>query len=215
MAHVPPLRVEDLSDLAPILEAVKARMGFVPNSVLTMAHMPQLPLAFALLGTSAFGADIRPLLALASQKAPEAGDPAENLSAELVQLIALAVSLSAGCRYCQAHTSHSDHRVGGDERKLANILRYRESAAFDDAERAALDLAFAAGRVPNESEASHFARLREHYNDRQIVQIVAVISLFGFLNRWNDTMATALESMPSEFASSHLNYLGWQAGKHT
>ncbi len=214
MAHVEPRSIEELADLAPILEAVRARMGFVPNSLLTMAHLPQLPLAFALLGTSAFGADIKPLLTLAARSAPDAGDPADSLSPELVQLIALATSLSAGCRYCQAHTSHSEHRAGGDARKLADILNYGESDAFSGAERSALDLAFAAGKVPNETNSSHFERLREHYSERQIVQIVAVISLFGFLNRWNDTMATALESMPGDFASSHLGPIGWEPGKH-
>jgi hypothetical protein len=46
------------------------------------------------------------------------------------------------------------------------------------------------------------------------VQIVAVISLFGFLKRRNDTMATALESMPGDLASSHLGPVGWEPGKH-
>jgi hypothetical protein len=43
---------------------------------------------------------------------------------------------------------------------------------------------------------------------------VAVISLFGWLNRWNDTMATELEDEPLAFASQHLTANGWSAGKH-
>jgi hypothetical protein len=46
------------------------------------------------------------------------------------------------------------------------------------------------------------------------VQSVGVISLFGYLNRWNDTMATTLEPEPLEFATQHLAKRGWQPGKH-
>jgi hypothetical protein len=46
--------------------------------------------------------------------------------------------------------------------------------------------------VPNAVTDAHFAELKKHYTDAQIVEIVAVISLFGFLNRFNDTTATEL-----------------------
>ena len=49
---------------------------------------------------------------------------------------------------------------------------------------------------------------------RWIVLLVGVIALFGFLNRWNDTMATPLEDTPLEFAETHLAAHGWEAGKH-
>ena len=43
---------------------------------------------------------------------------------------------------------------------------------------------------------------------------MATIATFGFLNRWNDTMATELEAEPLEFARQHLADNGWEAGKH-
>ncbi|MDZ7727690.1 MAG: hypothetical protein U5Q44_05530 [Dehalococcoidia bacterium] len=43
---------------------------------------------------------------------------------------------------------------------------------------------------------------------------MGVISLFGWLNRWNDTMATDLEEEPLAFAQEHLGGAGWAAGKH-
>ena len=94
------------------------------------------------------------------------------------------------------------------------MLRYEESEFFNQSEKAAIAIALAAGRVPNETSKKHFDDLREHFEERQIVQIVAVISLFGFLNRWNDTMATQLESEPTEFAESVLSDGGWALGKH-
>ena len=46
------------------------------------------------------------------------------------------------------------------------------------------------------------------------MDIVAVISLFGFLNRFNDTMATELEASPIEAGNRFLAKKGWSVGKH-
>ena len=101
------------------------------------------------------------------------------------------MSLSAGRRYCQAHTGHNTERLSSapelQGQKLAEVLNYETAVCYGfDAERAAIGLALAAGQVPNASEAQHFVDLQAHYSKRQQVQIVAVISLFGFLNRWNE-----------------------------
>ena len=34
---------------------------------------------------------------------------------------------------------------------------------------------------------------RNYWSDDDIVEIMGVIALFGYLNRWNDVMATSLE----------------------
>ncbi len=214
MAHVEPKDAASLEALAPVLAGAQASMGFVPNSMKTMAHMPQLTVAFSMLAGTVFGADLKALASSFAPHIPPAEHADQNLAPGLVQLIAYACSLSAGCRYCQAHTSHTGHRQGVEEAKFAQLLQYETSELFDAAERAAIRLALAAAAVPNESEATHFEALREHFNDRQIVQITAVISLFGFLNRWNDTMATELETDPVTFASQVLAPGGWATGKH-
>ena len=214
MSHVNPRPPGEAPGLQPVFQAAEAAMGFVPNSMRTMAHMPQLPFAFASLANVIFGGDLKSLMAGLADRIPEAEDAGQNLPPGLVQLIAFAVSLAAGCRYCQAHTSHSAHRAGEDAAKFDAILTYDESPLFSEAERAALALAFAAGTVPNESGPGHFERLRGQFTDRQIVQIAGVIALFGFLNRWNDTLATELEPMPREFATNTLGGVDWQVGKH-
>ncbi|MCZ6890356.1 MAG: carboxymuconolactone decarboxylase family protein [Gammaproteobacteria bacterium] len=214
MAHVAPLERGDLPGLANIFTGVEAAMGFVPNSMLTMAYMPQLTLAFSTLARVVNGGDLKAMVPMLAEMTPEPTDVDQNLPPALLQLIAFSVSTAAGCRYCQAHTSDSMVRAGGDRAKLDDILIYDTSPHFDDAERAVVALAFAAGRVPNEAAAEHFEALRRHYTERQIVQIVALISMFGFLNRWNDTMATALEDHPTEFAQDALGSIDWAAGKH-
>lgn len=214
MANIAPRSIDELTELAPALEGVKAFMGFVPNSMLTMAHMPQLTLAFSMLSSTVFGADLKALASQLQPLIPDQQRPEDNLSPDLVQLIALATSVSSGCRYCQSHTSHNAVKFGVSDDKLNALLSYSDSPLFSTAERAVLDLAFAAGEVPNGSTPTHFDALREHYNDRQLTQIVAVISLFGFLNRWNDTVATTLEAAPRDFAEQALDSLQWQVGKH-
>ena len=59
-----------------------------------------------------------------------------------------------------------------------------------------------------------FEDLRKHFTEYQIVEIVSVVSMFGFLNRWNDTLATPLEDEPIEFGEKHLAGNGWSVGKH-
>jgi len=214
MAHVEPRSRDELTELRKVMAITEASMGFVPNSMLTMSHMPQLPMAFSMLAGVVFGADLRAMFANYADSVPAQGATDQNLPPELVQLAAFAVSTSSGCRYCQAHTSLKFVDAGAAAEKLHDVLRYEESDLFSAAEKSLIALALAAGQTPNDVTEAHFRALRPHFSERQIVQIVAVIGLFGFLNRWNDTMATTLESKPVAFASHALTAFGWEVSKH-
>ena len=192
MTLVTPKSREQLPEMEPIFSMVEASMGFVPTSMLTMAHWPELLQTFG-----AFAGNV-----LNSGKV----DPG------LKQLIAFVISNSAGCRYCQAHTSHSAAKRGVSVEKINAAFEFETSDLFDEAERAALRVALHAGMVPNAVEPTHMTALNEHYTARQCVEIVAVISLFVYLNRWNDTMASTLEDKPVSFASTNLP--SWEIGKH-
>ena len=194
MAYVSPIEPRSAPELEAVFDRMSAVLGFVPNSILTMARVPGLGAAFTAMAGPILRNDL--------------------LEPGLVQMIALAASNAAGSRYCQAHTSHTGHRVGVDEGKLADVYRFESSERFDDAERAALRLAFAAGSVPNMSSSAHFDALRRHFDETQIAAIVAVVSLFGFLNRWNDTMGTELEPAARQFGERVLAGEGWEVGKH-
>jgi len=113
-----------------------------------------------------------------------------------------------------AHTAGGSLQQGISEEKLAAVWEYRTSALFTEAERAALDLAIAAGAQPNEVTDEMFERMKQHWTEGQIVEIVALVSLFGFMNRYNDTMATPLEDEPIEVAEKHIAKHGWKVGKH-
>ena len=75
-------------------------------------------------------------------------------------------------------------------------------------------LALKAAKQPNEATQADFDALKEHFDDGQIVEIVASIALFGYLNRWNDTMATELEPLAVEVAERTIGPVGWEPGKH-
>ena len=172
-----------------LFKAVENSMGYLPNAYLGMAKRPELLKSFSSL-----------IMAIFTQ---------EGLSPGLRQLIALACSLSAGCKYCQAHTSHGAERAGINQQKIAEILKYNDSELYAENERAVVDLAFAAGETPNRSSKEHFDELKKYFSDEVITDIVSVISIFGFLNRWNDTLGTELEGMPSDFIKNDLKPLGW------
>ena len=172
-----------------LFNGVESFMGYLPNAHLLMAERPELLMSFSNLASTIF--------------------QAEGIDIQTKQLIALASSLSSGCKYCQAHTSHGAERAGVSANKISDILKYTESDLYDDKERALLDLAFAAGKTPNECNKNHFDQLKKYFSKNEIIDIVSVISLFGYLNRWNDTLGTVLEDIPEEFVEDNLKPLGW------
>ena len=83
-----------------------------------------------------------------------------------------------------------------------------------DAEKAAFEFALAAASIPNAVDAEIADKLHAHWSDDEIVEILGVVSLFGYLNRWNDSMATTIEDGAFDAASRYLRDAGWEAGKH-
>ena len=194
MAHVAALADEELAEFDETFAFIESALGFVPNSMKTMARVPGLVAASSALVQAALG---NPLV-----------EP------QLSQLVAVVASTAAGCRYCQAHTGHRAELLGVPEAKLAEIWSFETSEHYTDAERAALRLAAAGASVPNAVSADVMASARAHFTDDQIAAIVSVIATFGFLNRWNDSMATELESSAAEFGQRVFGSSGWEAGKH-
>jgi hypothetical protein len=59
-----------------------------------------------------------------------------------------------------------------------------------------------------------FTELGQHWSEGQIVEILGVVAMFGFLNRWNDSMATPLEAVPLAVAQHAAGEHVFTAGKH-
>jgi alkylhydroperoxidase family enzyme len=113
-----------------------------------------------------------------------------------------------------AHTAGGSLRAGIKDEKLDAIWEYRTSPLYSEKERVALDFALAAAAQPNAVSDELFAQMKQHWSEGAIVEIVAVVALFGFFNRYNDTMATPLEAEPIEVGEKHLASHGWRIGKH-
>jgi uncharacterized peroxidase-related enzyme len=194
MPHVKPLDRATLPQFAELFERYDRIRGFLPNSILTMSRRPRIAEPFMHLNQAI----------LYEGTVPEA----------LKMMVSYMASSAAGCRYCQGHMANLSSVYGVPDDKIAAIWNFDDSDLFTDAEKAALRLAFHAGSVPNTVEAEHFDELRKHFSDDEIVEIVASIALFGYLNRWNDTMATEMEDVPGRRAERAIGPAGWNAGKH-
>jgi uncharacterized peroxidase-related enzyme len=137
-----------------------------------------------------------------------------TVAEELKMLVSLVTSQTSGCRYCQAHMTNLASIYQASDEKIRAVWDFETSQLFSPAERAALRLGYHAALVPNETTVEDFDELKKHFDDGQIVEIVATIALFGYLNRWNDTMATTLEQRAVDVARRAIGAVGWQAGKH-
>lgn len=183
------------AEIQQLIEFFNETLGFCPNSVLTMQRRPAIALAFIQLNKAVMTNEGR-------------------VSSALKRLIGYIASQVAGCRYCQAHTIRAAERYGAANEQLANIWEYRTHPAFSEAERAALDFAAAASGIPNGVDEAIAQRLHQHWDDGEIVEMLGVIALFGYLNRWNDSMGTQLEAGAIASGEQHLAQQGWTPGKH-
>lgn len=113
-----------------------------------------------------------------------------------------------------AHNAGGSLQQGIPADKLAQVWEYRTSPLYTEAERVALEFAIAAASQPNDVTDELFERMKQHWNEGQIVEIAALVAYFGFMNRWNDTMATPLEDEPIAVAEQHISKHGWKLGKH-
>ncbi len=113
-----------------------------------------------------------------------------------------------------AHNAGGSLRSGIKDEKLSAVWEFRTSPLFDDRERVALEFAIAAASQPNDVTDELFERMKQRWSEGEIVEITALVAYFGFMNRFNDTMATPLEEEPAETAEKHIAAHGWKIGKH-
>jgi len=123
-------------------------------------------------------------------------------------------SIAGGCTHCQAHGGYSLHEEGVDDARIQALWDFEQSPLMTDAERAAFRFARDAGLAPNATTAQHYADLRAHYSEEEIAEILAVISMGGWLNRWHDSLATVTDERSASWADEVLSPTGWERGRH-
>lgn len=196
MPHMKPLPFESVAeDIQERFIHYRNTRGFTPNSIQTMARRPDIVRAFMQLNQAVLYDG--------------------TVDEELKMLVSLMASQVAGCRYCQAHMANLSKIYKASAEKISKVWEFETSDLFSDAERAALRLAYHGAMAPAQANQEHFDEAYKHFDEGQVVEIVASIALFGFLNRWNDTMATEIEDLPADVARATLGEsFDWQAGKH-
>ena len=195
MPLVTPLHPDHDTTTKELASFFNETLGFCPNSVLTMQHRPEISKAFINLNMAVM-------------------ENQGRVTSALKRMIAWVSSNATGCRYCQAHAIRAAERYGAAQEQLDNIWEYKTHPAFSEAERAALDFSLAASLVPNTVDETIKSELYKHWNEGEIVEMLGVISLFGYLNRWNDSMGTTLEEGAIESGNHYLQKTGWEVGKH-
>ncbi len=195
MPLVNPLPSNHDEETKQLAEFFNETLGFCPNSVLTMQHRPAISKAFINLNMAVM-------------------ENQGRVTSALKRMIGWVSSNAAGCRYCQAHTIRAAERYGAEQEQLDNIWEYRSHSSFSAAERIALDFSLAASTIPNSVDDKIKTELYKHWNEGEIVEMLGVISLFGYLNRWNDSMGTTIEQGAIESAQQYLGKHNWEIGKH-
>ena len=171
-------------------------LGFTPNSLFTMMHRPRIAKAFLEMNQAVM-------------------ENKGSITSSMKREIAYLSSMTTGCRYCEAHAIRAAERYGSSQERLENIWEYKSNAAFSESDRAMFDLAIAASQVPNGVSEEIKARAKKFFSDGEIVEILGVVALFGYLNRWNDSMGTELENPAVKSAEKILKERGWEVGKHS
>ena len=195
MSRLSPANRTDLSFHEDKFRKLEEAIGFVPQGLLVMGRKPAMLSVWAQLVSVIYH---------------EQG----LVAAPLKRLVAHTVSRAAGCPYSMAHTAHAAADNGVAIEKIRAVFDCADNALFSDAERSALIVARHAGGTPNNVSDADFDTLRAHFTEDEALEIIAVIALFGFLNRWQATLALTLEDAPRAFAEAHLADIGWTIGRH-
>ena len=141
-----------------------------------------------------YGRQLEPMQVLAHHRPLLVGVGAVSLALErysnsvedhLKHLAMLRTSQLAGCEWCLDFGSYLAQHAGIPEEPLRELSRWRESERFVAAERLVLEYAEAMTRTPVEVSDELFARLREHFDERQVVELTMAIALENLYSRSN------------------------------
>ena len=141
----------------------RRRYGTLPAPLVPLGHHPRL-----LRGNAAME------LAL---------EGSHEVDGRLKDLAATKAALMAGCEWCIDFGSALLERRGLDEATIRELPRWRDSSAFDPLERLVIEYAEEVSRTPSEVSDELFARLREHFDDAQLVELTSAIAFESHRSR--------------------------------
>jgi uncharacterized peroxidase-related enzyme len=169
MARVRNIPASELPrDLAVVYEQFSEQYGPFRNQAAVFAHVP---------------AALRHLMAMLIELREAA-----SLPKRVLELAIVTVSQLNACHYCVAH--HTPFLVveGLSAAGVRRLLDYGDHPELDARDKLVVEYAIAAWERPNRISEALFVRLREHFNEAQIVELTLRITLCGFFNKFNDAL---------------------------
>jgi AhpD family alkylhydroperoxidase len=110
---------------------------------------------------------------------------------QTLELVHMRASQINGCNACIASGIKSAETMGLRTERLLALPAWRESALYDDAERAAFGLTEAMTRLADHPDAvtdEIWAQAAEHFDELALSALVSMIALTNFFNRVNTTL---------------------------
>ena len=147
--------------------------GFVPNWVRIMANDPDILVAFTALMKTTMGPN--------------------KVDAKLKWMIANEVSDLNKCTYCVGVTEGMLKSLGADEKLIEEQIKNQTN--LTPAEEAALSYAKTVTKEAYKVPDNTFNTLEQHFSQEQILEITTVVSLFNYINRFNDALRVLPEKI--------------------
>jgi AhpD family alkylhydroperoxidase len=107
-------------------------------------------------------------------------------------LCAVMVAWLNACERCVENNLDAARELGVTQAALDALERYTESDEFSPDQRVALEAAVAITREPRGVSPVLCERLRVHFDQGQIVELVAAIGLQNYLSRASNAFRTAI-----------------------
>jgi uncharacterized peroxidase-related enzyme len=142
--------------------------GNVPNMFRTMAHRPEI-----------FQTMIAHFEAILQTG---------TVPLRLKELVIVRTSQLNRCEYCLGSHTQIALKLGWSREQLENLTHYADRRDFTAAEKAALRLAEQMTLDANHIPEEDFDALREHFDEGEIVELMAAIGLFNYFNRFNNAL---------------------------
>lgn len=146
----------------------RKKTGEVMDPLRVFAHHRKLMMGYGALETAAESSDLVP--------------------ERLKHLGELRAGMLAGCEWCLDFGSSVSADAGLTEEDLRELPRYATSSHFTEDERLVLDYATGMSRTPVDVTDELFARLRERFDEPQLVELTTLIALENFRARFNWAM---------------------------
>jgi len=108
----------------------------------------------------------------------------KSVDERLKNLVELKGAQTIGCEFCVDLGSQICRHSGFSDEELLALARYRQSDLFTEREKLALDYTVAVMRTPVEVTDELLARMKEHFSDKQLVEITALLTVVN-LDRFN------------------------------